>query len=113
MGERWKELLAELVASADSETLVSFGLMVMATAMLRKKSQEPAGASGTDRGPQWVTPDEAVAEFGLDSRRLHRRWRRLDYCAPKVEGGRGFRVDRWAIQAKLAKKPLTPGRLPE
>lgn len=63
-----------------------------------------AGASGdyNGKGPQWVEPEVAAKEFGLDCRRLCRNWRRLGYCRARDDGGRGFIVDRWAL--KLARQ---------
>jgi hypothetical protein len=115
MGDSVRDMLSQLVdklATADVDLDGAPFILLFACAMMLLERRRAftgqggrfggAGASADWRGPQWVTPEEAAAEFGLDRRRLCRNWRRLGYCRARDDGGRGFIVDRWAL--KLARE---------
>jgi hypothetical protein len=113
MGDSVREMLSELVEklqNTDGDFDSVHLLMIFACAMALLERRRGfvggggrfggAGSSGKwdGDGPQWVSPEEAATEFGLDARRLCRNWRRLDYCRARDDGGRGFIVDRWALR---------------
>lgn len=115
--DRIAEILAEAAGSDATDEaaliLAAVGALVKALTLHRQqmgRATMPRPLRPTaDQGPQFCSAQEAAQEFGLDPVRLRRYWKRLPFCRPALDGGRGFVVDRWLLLSMRRKgDPETP-----
>jgi len=95
-------LTEDFAGSEDPDELLLLIVVAAAKALQSRRERRRTGPKGRDDDQEWIEPETACAEFGLDPRRLARRWRQLAFCSPRAEGGRGFRVNRHALRKHLA-----------
>ncbi len=93
----WLEDLIRKIEDAEPETLPLIVILAAAGAMLQKKRER------VQEG-EWVSPEEAVKEFGLseaERTRLYRHWKKMPLlCRPARTGGRGFQVNRKVLSER-------------